>query len=72
MNIEHLIAKWEPPGSTLVRVIDIDEDCVERITRVGDRYTWLRFFELGGVVQVSVDYQNIDADTVICELAERV
>ena len=71
-DIANLIEAWEPKDAELVRVIDIDDGVIERISKVGNRYWHIRFFELAGRVQVSVDLDGVDADRVIQELAERV
>jgi hypothetical protein len=70
-QIEH----WEEPGGELIRVIDIHEDSVSRIVKRADLYYLYRYFNLGinpSRVVCSVDLNGVDADAVICHLAEQI
>jgi hypothetical protein len=78
--LNEMITDWEHPKAEVVRVIDSSEGTVERIVKVGDAYSLYRYFEIGGItkgeyiykVVCSVDLIDVDADRVICELAERL
>jgi hypothetical protein len=79
-ELENMIDLWEPTGCEVVRCIDTYEDTVERIVkftthRAGEElYSLYRYFTIGDTpnVLVSVDLKDVDADTIIQELGERL
>ena len=77
--LQEMIDHWEERSMTVVRTIDSDEDCVERILSRGSLYWMFRYFTLGsntpGIadrVCCSVDLECVDAERVIQHLAERL
>lgn len=71
------ILHWEQHALTLVRVIDSDEDTVERILQRGSLYWLYRYFQTSNgqgsmTVHCSVDLDCVDAERVIQHLAERL
>ena len=78
--LKGMIDNWEIPNAEIVRTIDSEEGTVERIVKYGDGYYLYRYFEIGGIkngtyvfkVMVSVDLVDVNADRIICELAERL
>lgn len=78
VEVEGLIRQWEPHNSEVVRVIDNNEDTVERIIKVHDvlsgrdSYSLFRYFRLGNSVTCSVDLDTVSADKVIQHLGEQL
>lgn len=80
--LEAMIEQWEPIGAEVVRTIDSDPRVVERIVkRPQELYSLYRYFMLGvdmvdgsatARCEVSVDLADVDADTIIQHLAERL
>jgi hypothetical protein len=74
--LQEMIDEWEPENAVLVRMIDTDEDTVERVIKDESDYAIYRYFTMRAVgsecVKVSVDHQGVDADFIIQTLAERL
>jgi len=81
--LEEAIEDWEPQGCEVIRIIDTQEDTVERIVKfrasnsMEIKYSLYRYFQISDDVAsikvfCSVDLDAVHPDRVIQHLSERL